>query len=204
MINDLTYALGLLEGNLGAEDVRNNWRRHIERMWLRGRAPGTLAREHVFVMLSYAAECYSEHRVAGHWKKPRERARMYFATDANGKEHFLLTDVPESEEAGKEAIEFLASFDPELAAQIPCAEVAALIPVWLGRRDNEGRRGKEHPIDKVLCSFFERLGFSSSSPEGLRRQRLAWERRWPRSVPRSRSVDGSPRALSAKKAAARK
>jgi len=179
MIADLTYGLGMIEGNLGVESVRENWRKHIDRMWRCGRADDTAARQHLLMVIDCAAECYVEPRVAGSWKRPRSRDRIEFLTDANGVTHHLLMDLPHMDEAAAEGIAFVARFDPELAATIPVADIEKIVPIWLDRRNNTGRRGKKLRIDEALCLLVKKLGYAGITAEAMRRQRLAWEKTYP-------------------------
>jgi len=73
MIADLTYGLGLIEGNLGVESVRDNWRKHIDSMWRCVRAEGTVAREHLLMTIDWAAHCYVEPRLASQWTNPEKQ-----------------------------------------------------------------------------------------------------------------------------------
>lgn len=187
MIADLTYGLALIEGNLGVESVRDNWRKHIDRLWRCTRSEETIAREHLLMAIDWAAHCYiDEHRFASRWKNPREVRRVFFATDRNGIDHYHTMGVPHADEG----IAFLAKFDPELAARVGVAEIASLIPLWLDRKKNVGRRGKAEGLDAAICTLLKQLGYGQIEPEAIRRQRLAFEKKYPTTprAPRTRAA----------------
>ncbi len=178
MIADLTYGLGLIEGNLGIEAVRDDWRKHIDRMWSCARSEETVAREHLLMTIDWAARCYVEPRPKGRWKNPRSSKRTWLFTDANGKDCHMMMDLPHAEEAAAAGIAFLSGFDPELAARIRVAEITPLIEVWLDRKKNVGRRGKTQRIDEALCAVIRQLGFGKVEPEAMRHQRREFEKRF--------------------------
>jgi len=179
MIADLTYGLGLMESNLGAESVRDNWRKHIERMWRSTRTEETTVREHLLMTIDWAAHSYVQPWPAGHWKNPRSSERTHFVTDANGVEHHLMMELPSANEAAAEGVAFLARFDPELAGRIGIADITPLIEVWLDRKKNVGRRGKTQRIDEALCALVQKLGYGKVESDAMRRQRLAFEKNYP-------------------------
>lgn len=177
MIADLTYGLGLIEGNLGIESVRDNWRKHIDRMWTCNRSEETIAREHLLMAIDWAARCYVEPRPASRWKKPRATEQRYFGTDRNGVKLYWSAGFPHADEAAEEGIAFLASFDPELAGRVGVADIAPLVEVWLDRKTNVGRRGKTQRVDEALCALVRQLGFGKVEPEAMRRQRTQFEKK---------------------------
>jgi len=95
--------------------------------------------------------------------------------------------LPHADEAAEEAVDFLARFDPELAAKIGVADIAALIPVWLDRRKNLGRRGKPQRIDDAVCALVKQLGHGTISLEAMRHQRLIFEKNYPTTPRASRT-----------------
>lgn len=179
MIADLTYGLGLIEGNHGIESVRANWRNHIDRMWSCAKTEETVAREHLLMTIDWSASSYVKPWPTGRWKNPRSSKRTRLFTDANGKECRLMMDLPCADEAAEAGIAFLASFDPELAARIGVADITPLIEVWLDRKKNVGRRGKAQQIDEALCALVHQLGFGKIEPAAMRRQRLKFEKTYP-------------------------
>lgn len=179
MIADLTYALGMLEGGLGAASVRENWAKHVDRMWRAQRDEDRAAREHLLATVARAEEYYYSRRPEGGWKKPRNRKRTFFCTDANGVDHYLTQEQPHADEAAEEALKFLARFDPELAPKVSVTDIEKLLPIWIDRQRNAGRAGKEKLLDEELCALARKVGCPAASAEAMRRQRLKWEKTWP-------------------------
>lgn len=191
MITDLTYALGLLEGDLGAKSVREKWAKHVDRMWRAQREEGRAAREHLLATVARAEEYYYSRRPEGGWKKPRNRKRTFFCTDANGVDHYLTQEQPHIDEAVEEALKFLARFDPELAAEVSVADIERLLPIWMDRQRNAGRAGKDKLLDEELCALARKVRCAAASAEAMRRQRLKWEKTWPfMTIPAEWRTDG--------------
>jgi hypothetical protein len=183
LINDLTYGLTLIEGELGAEHVRENWRKYVDRAWSCVQTEQTRVRDHLLSTINYAAGCYVEPSLASRWKNPRSTERVFFATDRDGVDQYLVMGLPTPDEAAEAGVAFLSKFDPELAAHLGIAALAPLIELWLDRRKNEGRRGKTVRLDESLCALLKQLGYGRIEPEAMRRHRLGVEKKV-RTVPR--------------------
>src|SRR5580692_6783737 len=138
ILAEARYALALHEGGLGAPSVRENWERHFEKMWRARRDPETAARETLLAAVVFADDNYAEPHVG--WKEPRATFKNYVGTLIDGGIGTVTVSLPFELEAAESAIEFVASFDPENAAKIPVAGLAAIITVFAGRHRNEGRR----------------------------------------------------------------
>lgn len=167
------YALALLEGGLGDPGVRKNWELHFDRMWRARRDPETAARETLLMAVVFADRNYAKPHVG--WKKPRESFQNFLGKDANGTTLTITVSVPYELEAAERAIESVASFDPENAAIIPAAGLAAVIPVFANRHANVGRRGKQTHIDTELCKLVKTMGLTPVTPQAMRRQRTKFE-----------------------------
>lgn len=179
MIADLTYGLGLIEGNLGADSVRENWRAHIDKLTTCTQTEETRTRRHVLMAIDWAARAYLESNLASKWKNPRRIERTFFAKDRSGVDTYLISAWPHENEAAAEGIAFLERFDPELAARLSVSEIATLLPLWISRKENVGRRGRKVAIDEALCALFDSLGYGKIEREAMRRFRLAFERDYP-------------------------
>lgn len=176
---DLTYALVLIEGNLGAPDVRENWKRCVDRMWRSRRSEEAEARSHLLSTIAYAEETFHRRRPEGGYKRPRSSKRRLLFSDANLVDHYMVMELPSIEEAAEEGLNFLASFDPELAERIAVADIATILPSWMDRRKNTGRRAKSRRIDDELCALMKRLGYGPTTAGAMQKQRVAWEKTWP-------------------------
>lgn len=194
LIAELSYGLGLIEGDLGGDDVRDKWRTYIDRLATCTQTAEMTVRRNVLVTVNWAAKCYLEPGLASKWKNPRRTERSFFATDRNGVDVYLISAWPNEREAADAGLAFLTGFDPELAARLDAAEIASLVPTWIARKTNVGRRGKKEQIDALFCALFTRLGHGKIEPEAMRRYRLAFERThtcWPRPDRQGKST--SPR-----------
>lgn len=167
------YALALHEERLGAAAVRKNWEDHFNKMWRARRDPETAARESLLLAVVFAERNYAEPHVG--WKKPRETFTNYVGTDASGAKLIIKVSLPFELEAAEDAIESVARFDPETAAKIPAADLAAIIPVFADRHRNEGRRGKQAHIDTELCKLVKAMGLTPVTAQAMRRQRTKFE-----------------------------
>lgn len=179
MIADLTYALGMVDGGLGAASVREKWEKHVDRLWCARQAEDRAAREHLLATLAKAEDYYFSPRPRGGWKKPRNSRNAFFCTDANGVDHYLTQEQPHAEEAAEKALGFLGCFDPELAVKASVTDIERLLLIWIDRHRNAGRAGKEQLLDEELCDLFRKVGCPAASAEAVRRQRLKWEKTWP-------------------------
>jgi len=167
------YALALHEGGLGDPDVRRNWERHFDKMWRARRDPETAARATLLLALVFADGYYTEPTVG--WTKPRETFRNWLGDDAQGAPQSFTVSVPFELEAAERAIGSVARNDPETAAKIPAAGLAAIIPVFADRHRNAGRRGKQALIDVELCKLVQAMGLTPVTTQAMRRQRTQFE-----------------------------
>jgi hypothetical protein len=167
------YALALLEGELGAPDVREHWEKQLNKMWRARRDPETQAHETLLLAVVFAEGYHSEPTVG--WKNPRETYENYLGTDATGRVHTFKVSLPFAGEAAARAIEAVAKLDPETAAKIPGVDLAAIIPVFADRHRNVGRRGKHTTIDTELCKLVRTMGLSPVTTQAMRRQREHFE-----------------------------
>ncbi len=175
IIAENKYALALLEGGLGAPDVRANWTRHVDKMWRARRDPETAARESLLHALVFAEQNYSVPHVG--WERPRASYQVFLGKDPTGRVHAFTTSLPFEDEAAKRAVDAVARFDPETAAKIPVHGLAAAIPIFAARHQNVGRRGKATTIDAELCELVQAMGLAPVTREAMRRQRVNFEQR---------------------------
>lgn len=173
IIAEAEYALALYEGGLGAESVAENWKKHFEKLWRARHAPETANREALLHALVNAERNYSEPGLG--WERPRETFRTYVGEDVRGQVMSILLSVPFEDEAAARGIESVAQFDPESAAMISRADLAALIPPFRDRHQNLGRRGKDILLDLELCKLVRKMGLTPVTPEAMRRHRLRFE-----------------------------
>lgn len=169
----LTYAIALIEGRLGAPDVRAGWTRWVDRFALEGRDDSTITREKILATLDTAAYHYESARPIGHWKKSRER--VILLTDALGSR--LWGDRPFAEEAAEEALTRLSNEDEELANAIRGRDFIVALNSWITRGANVGRRGKTITVDEALAALCKRAGLPTISEVGMRQLRQRWEAR---------------------------
>jgi hypothetical protein len=173
IIAEMKYGLALIEGKLGHPSVRENWERHIEKIWRARRDPETQAREALLHAVTFADQNFTEPTVG--WTKPRQSFMNYLGRDAKGELIPLRVALPYETEAAKKAIESVARFDPENAARIPVAGLAAIISIFADRHRNAGRRGKPTNIDEELCKLVRAMGLTAVTPQAMRRQRTKFE-----------------------------